>query len=137
VALVEADLCPPNKLAHLSILLRLVMRNGRDSWLRMQAAERGNRKSRLTNPASSIRGGSAVLDGSLAFGRALALLECRCEPRGAAWSNVKVAAWGLALKKHTLSDCDLRNLSRADEGAVGGRGKAERIAAVVAIATKF
>lgn len=112
------------------------MRSVPDPLLRARVIERGNRKSRFPNPASRIRGVSDLIDKSLSLGRYLVRREGTCVPRGAAWPNVKPAL-GLELKKQILSDCDLRNLSRADEGAIGGRGTVERIAAEKAIATNL
>lgn len=51
-----------------------------------------------------------TLGGSLATGK------CKFEVRTTAWSKTKPGL-GFGLKKQMPSDCDLRNLSKVDDGA--------------------
>ena len=91
-------------------------------------AERGNKKSRFRNPASTVALRGTVVDIDL-------VADCRksdptefrnCEARGAAWSKMNPGL-GLVLKKDILSDCDLRKLRTVGEGA--GTCNKDRIAA--------
>jgi hypothetical protein len=92
-----------------------------------EVAALGHKKSKLRKPASRVVGFNAVVDKHLG-GEAI-----RCElslgdsegTRGAAWS--KMMPLGLEVKKKSPSDCDLRNLSRVEDGA--GTCKLDRMAA--------
>ena len=78
---------------------------------------RGQRKSRFRNPASMVAFPTAAVDNLLV--EDLDAVRPMCDPgrgpRGAAWSNMKPGR-GFGLKKQMLSDCNLRNLRRADDG---------------------
>ena len=95
-------------------------------------AARGQIKSRLRNPASTVARRAAVVDKHLAdvFEGNFPMLDRRGGPRGAAWSKMNPGR-GLGLKKQMSSDCDFRNLRRVDDGA--GVCRADRIAAAEAI----
>lgn len=96
-------------------------------------ADRGQRKSRFRNPASTVARWGLVVDKFLAdsLDEDFATESRNRGPRGAAWSNMNPGR-GFGLKKQTLSDCDLRNLSNVDDGA--GTCNADRIAAREVIA---
>jgi hypothetical protein len=90
--------------------------------------ERGNKKSRFKNPASTVARRATVVEIHLA----VALADFRADrvfdwdARGVAWSSMEPSP-GLGEKKQTASDCDLRNFRRFDEGA--GAYRTDRIAA--------
>jgi hypothetical protein len=107
------------------LLPRLALCPGRPCVAGVPA--RGHKKSRLRKPASRVVGFDIVVDTHLwgeAICNELGLREGG-ETRGAAWSNMKPR--GLALKKQSPSDCDLRNLSRVEDGV--GACKLDRMAA--------
>ena len=122
-----------NDLPYSNLLLRAGSREWVDWVLRVEVAERGHKNSRFRKFASTLAFRGTVVDRHLAdgFEGDLATPGRSVTPRGAAWSNVKPGR-GFGLKKQTLSDCDLRNLSRVDDGA--GAWKAGRIASIEAIA---
>jgi hypothetical protein len=99
----------------------------------VEAVERGHNNSRLRKFASTVAFRRAVVERHLAddFEGDLTRPGRPGIPRGAAWSNIKPGR-GFGLKKQMLSDCDLRNLSKVDDGT--GAWKADRIAAKEAIA---
>lgn len=83
----------------------------------LDTAERGQRKSKFRNPASTVAFLGAVVDRPLAvdFEIVLTMRDRDWGARGVAWSNAKPGL-GLGLKKQILSDCNLRNLRRVNEG---------------------
>jgi hypothetical protein len=93
-----------------------------------EAAERGNKKSRFRNPASTVARRATVVEIHLAA----VLADFRADrvfdwgARWVAWSSREPRP-GLGEKKQTASDCDLRNFRRVDDGA--GAYRTDRIAA--------
>lgn len=110
------------------LLFRVVSCESVHGAFRAVEEDLGQRNSRFKNPASTVARRGEDVDSRLAFEGDFTLPHvrgCGTRARGAAWSNVKPGR-GLGLKKQMLSDCDLRNLRRLDEGAGACR---DRIAA--------
>jgi hypothetical protein len=107
--------CDANVLERAGSLTRAIVEGGLGSS--PEGPARGQRKSKFTNPASTVACRAAVVDSLLAVDLDALLPMCDRDwsPRGAACSNME-AGPGFGLKKQTLSDCSLRNLRRADDG---------------------